>query len=326
MALKDMISKDIWEVIKDNYERGSYTTAINNLVHYINEVVQERSGLENVDNTSLIEQAFFKRPPALKINKCQTKIEKDIQEGVGHLLKGACLAIRNPRSHKRYTDDKLTADRIILFYDYVMEFVRKSEQPNLIEDWLAFVFDINFTNTKQYAETLLKEIHQKKKYDLLVNIFRNREKVQANKLNYLVSELLNQISENEYKEFMDGVNKDLLHSCADDNLRMFFNLFPTEKWKEIMPLAKLRVEEIIKQSIEKAEAIYEDYSYGTYVFDGICEDGKPAIWAFEFIDKFENKEDIIWTINSKKNENEDLAKEYFKKYFSKYIDDNWLPF
>lgn len=57
--IKDVISKDTWLVIKDNYERGSYTTAITNLIQYLNEVVQDKANLENVDNTSLIEQAFL---------------------------------------------------------------------------------------------------------------------------------------------------------------------------------------------------------------------------------------------------------------------------
>ena len=160
--LKDLRSKDIWNVINDNYERGSYTTAITNLIQYINETIQDKSNLENADNTSLIEQAFFGKAPKLQISKLETRSEKDIQEGVGHLFKGACLAIRKPRSHERYYDNKLTADRIILFYDYVLDFIRKSEQPKLADDWVEFIFGKDFVATEAYAQETLKEIPQKK--------------------------------------------------------------------------------------------------------------------------------------------------------------------
>lgn len=142
--LKDLVSKDVWTAIEDNYEWGSYTSAITNLIQFINEIIQDKSNLENVNNTSLIEQAFsFKlgKSPKIQVNRLQTRTEKDTQEGIMYLLKGACLAIRKPRWYYRFNDNKLTADKIILFYDYVLTFVRDSEQPKLVDDWLEFIFD-----------------------------------------------------------------------------------------------------------------------------------------------------------------------------------------
>lgn len=319
MELKALVSTDVWEAIRDNYERGSYTTAISNLIQYINEVVQEKSGLEDVDNTSLMEQAFFKKPPLLQINKGQTRTEKDIQVGVGHLLKGACLAIRNPRAHQRQNDDKDTTDRIILFYDYVLGFVRNSSQPQLIDDWLDFVFDANFTNTKRYAELLLSEIPDKKKLDLLVNIFRYREKAESNQINYLVNGLLEQIGEADYLEFMGGLNKELLQSQPDDRLRKFFTIFPPEKWSELLPLAKLRIENIVKESIADAICTYDEVTYGYYEYSEVNDKGLASIWAVDFIDYFETKGDIVSLLNNRLGKDEDLDKYYLRGYFSKYL-------
>ena len=315
--LKDLISKDVWNVIKDNYERESYTSSITNLIQYINELVQEKANLENVDNTSLIEQAFFKKPPCLAINKLQTRTEKDIQEGIGHLLKGACLAIRNPRSHDRYEDDKITADRIILFYDYILNFIRTSEQPNMVEDWLEFIFDKDFPCDEKYAKEVLKQIPKKKKYDLLINIFRHRERAGLNKLNYIVNELFSEIDKVEYKEFMSGINKDLLKSKNDDKLKIFFNLFPPSKWSEIENLAKLRVENIVKTSINNAKIEYDEYFDNYYSY--VSLEAMLAATAIDFIDFFDTKDEIIRIIENRLYENEDLHNKYFLKYFGKYI-------
>ena len=43
--LQDKISKKLWNAIKDNYEKENYTTSITNTMLYLNEVVQEKSGL-----------------------------------------------------------------------------------------------------------------------------------------------------------------------------------------------------------------------------------------------------------------------------------------
>ena len=142
-TLKDTISIDCWDVIKDNYEKGSFTTAITNLIQYINEVCREITGL-SLDNTKLMEKAFLGDKPSLLINKFETQTEKDTQWGIGYILKGVCLAIRNPRSHKRFSDDQKTATTIILFLDYILQFIKNSKQSLLIDDWAEIIFDINY--------------------------------------------------------------------------------------------------------------------------------------------------------------------------------------
>lgn len=316
--IKDVISKDTWLVIKDNYERGSYTTAITNLIQYLNEVVQDKANLENVDNTSLIEQAFFTKPPKLAINNWQTKTEKDIQEGVGHLLKGICLAIRNPRSHKRYNDDKTTANTIIMFCDYILNFIRESQQPTLIEDWLDFVFDENFVETEKYSNEVLSLIPNKKKYDLLVSIFRERNRISGRKLNCIVKCLINSITTDQYNEFIEGINKELIKSKNDAELKAFFTLFPPEKWNEIIPLAKLRIENIIKESIININVYYENDGYGNYLPD-LSDNELIAVYAFDFIEYFDTKAEILEAITFRYGKDKDLDELYFEKYFSKYL-------
>ena len=62
MDIKKMVSKDVWAVLNDNYEKGSYTIAITNLIQYANEIVREKSGL-SLDNTKLMEAAFLGQNP-----------------------------------------------------------------------------------------------------------------------------------------------------------------------------------------------------------------------------------------------------------------------
>ena len=173
-------------------------------MHYLNEVIRDISNLDSADNTTLMEQAFSfnkEKSPKIQVNKLQTTTEKDIQSGVLHLLKGACLDIRNPRSHERYNDDKLTADSIILFYNYVLSLIRNSEQPKIVEDWAEFIYDKNFVPTNEYATLVLRQIPPKKRYDVLISIFRERENYSSSNLKNIINQLIYSLSPQEMVEF-----------------------------------------------------------------------------------------------------------------------------
>ena len=320
MDIKNIISKDIWAVIKDNYEKGSYTIAVTNLIQYANEIVREKSGLSSLDNTKLMEASFLGPNPKLKINKFQTVTEKDIQSGIGYLLKGLCLAVRNPRAHERYDDKKETADKIILFVDYVLEYVRDSKQPALVQDWLEFVFDENFNNTKKYAEIVLQEIPEKKRYELLVSIFRDRERAKQNLLNNLVNELMNIIKSEELQEFLDNLNKELLYCSDNQSLRMFLSLFPPEKWECLIPLTKLKIEHMVQRSLEQGMMFYEGYSE-EYTINSI---GTLSAWAINFINFFDTKKELFKILGNKLS-NEDVdVRNFVIKYFTPIIFDDEL--
>ncbi|WP_278398520.1 TIGR02391 family protein [Lactobacillus acetotolerans] len=318
MNIEKLVSKDVWGVISDNYEKGSYTIAITNLIQYANEIVREKSGLD-FDNTKLMDIAFLGNNPQLKITKFQTQTEKDIQAGIGYLLKGLCLAIRNPRAHKRYNDKKETADTIILFVDYVLQFVRDSKQPALIEDWLEFVFDDNFNNTKEYAAIVLQEIPEKKRYELLVSIFRYRERAKPGLLNNLVSNLMDSIDTKELEEFLENLNKELLYCSDDDKLRMFLSLFPPEKWTCLIPLTKLRIEHMVEKSLEQA-IMYRHYDEFDAAPDYICNDqGELSTWAVNFISHFDAKDNIFRLIGNKLANRDANVRNFIIKYYKDII-------
>ena len=190
--------------------------------------------------------------------------------------------------------------------------MRSSKQPALVEDWIEFVFDENFNNTREYAKIVLQEIPEKKRYEILVSIFRNRKKGKKNQLNNLVNELMNAITPEELQEFLVNLNKELLHCCDDANLRMFLSLFPPQKWGTLIPLAKLKIENMILKSLEQAMMVYD----GVYNEDYTCNNqGSLSTWAVRFIEYFDTKGEIIKTLgNSLSSEDADVRRFVFRYY------------
>ena len=57
MITKEQIREDLYKAIKSHYEQGDYTEALRDAMFFIRDLLQEKSGLENKDNTELIDQS-----------------------------------------------------------------------------------------------------------------------------------------------------------------------------------------------------------------------------------------------------------------------------
>lgn len=291
-SIETVISKPIWDAIKDNYEKGSYTTAISNLLIFIQDVVREKSGLE-LDGTNLIERAFFGDKPLLLVNKYETRTEKDIQYGIGNLLKGLCQAIRNPRAHERYNDDKMTADRIIYFVDYIFGFIQNTKYGSLVEDWLDLLFDRDFIGDTEYLDELYKQLPKKTQLDLLINIFRKKENVKSSNTVKFIKLIIEGLNEKEQESLFSSISRDLMALKNDLGLREFLYVFPPELWNKIEKLPRLQIEGKIKDCFRNATVEYEQ-NYDEY-YTNLNEAALVTINSLKHIKYFSenNKSEII---------------------------------
>src|SRR5215467_12874613 len=105
MNLETKLEPALWETIRASYEARNYSAAVLDSIHFVGDVLRERSGLEG-DGVSSVGDAFGGKTPRLRVNKLQTESEQNIQKGVEALFRGLYQAIRNPRSHGKYIDDE----------------------------------------------------------------------------------------------------------------------------------------------------------------------------------------------------------------------------
>ena len=88
MITKEQIREDLYKAIKNHYEQSDYTEALRDAMFFVRDLLQEKSGLVNKDNTDLVEASLLGKNAAIKINKYETKSEMNFQEGIGFALKG----------------------------------------------------------------------------------------------------------------------------------------------------------------------------------------------------------------------------------------------
>jgi uncharacterized protein (TIGR02391 family) len=154
MNLQTHIQNNLWLAIQSTYETGNYSHAILDAIHYLSNVLREKTGVDG-DGATLVGQALGGDSPRLRINKLQTETEKNEQRGFENILRGIYQAIRNPRSHEQIGDSQDNADAIIYFVNYILGIIEKSEEPFVLTKFISRVFDPDFYKTQRYVELLV---------------------------------------------------------------------------------------------------------------------------------------------------------------------------
>lgn len=307
MNLQSLIRPDLWLAISHTYEAGNYNHAITDAIEYMSEIIREKSGLDG-DGEQLFGNAFGGKSPKLRINKLQTVTERDAQEGLKLILIGMYKGIRNPRSHDQVEDTKNTADSIIYFVDYLLGIIDQSQEPFTIPNFISRVFDKYFVQTSEYAKLLVDEIPPKKRFDALVEIYRKKTHGDGKNISFVVKEILKVITEDQKSQFISIVSDELINTKDENVLKLVLQLLPPDLWKELNKTARIRVENILIESIDEGEAYNKDG-------DLVAERGWLGIWARGFIKYFELKDDLRNVILKKLDQNDTYEKMYIYVFF-----------
>ncbi|MDE6284790.1 MAG: TIGR02391 family protein [Bacilli bacterium] len=310
MITKEQIREDLYKAIKIHYGNGDYTEALRDAMFLIKDLLQEKSGLVDKDNTKLIEAALLGKNAAIKINKYETETEINFQEGVGFALKGLVMHLRNPISHDRIEYSEQDADAQLLYINYLISQIDKSSGRQLITDWLQYLHTSDFTSSKDFAQELIKELPKKQQYDLLVSIWRERSSFEPNSIEFFVDELVGKLSSQERANFINIMNSELISCCGNRELSMMFNFFAKHFYDSLKKIVKIHIEDIVKKGINNG-------NYSDKKVSGI--NASVATWAKDYIDIFVTKEDVVKCIRQRFLYNKE-ASTYIHRFFGKYVD------
>ena len=292
MKIDIKIREDLWKAIQAHYERNDYTEAVRDAVFHMSEVLREKGSIEDKDGSKLVDAALLGNNPAILVSKNETTTEKDFQQGIGFAFKGIMQSVRNPLSHEsfQYTQDE--AEVLILYINFLLNQVDKSGGSTKIDNIIELLFDEDFTDTKEYAELLLKEVPSKKRYDLLLELYQKRAQLPQNKLNHFLTSLFTSLTKAAKSDFVRVVSTSLMR-CKDDNdLRMYCHYFMNDTYAEIDKLAQLRIEDLMLKSINAGK--YENvYDFENDTHEKKCTAGSLSTWISKKLDLLGNKEAII---------------------------------
>lgn len=272
MTVRNEIDVELWEILQKNYEAENYTGSILDAVFKLTDTIRNKTGLEG-DGVSLIGQAFGGENPKIKLNKLQTDSEKDIQRGIQEILRGIYTGIRNPRSHDAMVDDKLSADSIIIFVNYLLKLIDQSKLSFNEDFFLRRVFDKYYVNTEEYSELLVLDIPTRQRANIAIQTILHRDSGNIYSLGYFLDALFEQLDAPELSRVYKVISDELRITTDHSDIRYLLHICPAKHWDQIEKSVRIRTETII----------YEDFSNGTYIASTRkCGDhGALATWVTE---------------------------------------------
>lgn len=254
MKLEAHIKPELWSAIAHSYESENYTHAIRDAMLVITEVLRDKSGLDG-DGINLVGGALgfgSENQPRVKINKLQTQTERDMQKGLMFTLKGMYSLVRNPRTHERVPDTKETADAIILFIDYLLDYLGSSHQSFTVQDFLNKVTDPHFVLDHEYVENLVDTIPARKKSDTLITLYRQLDWRQSNNFEMVIKEILHRLTDEEISDFMVVVSEDIQTVTRSGGISLTIKILPAELWPKIQRMPRLRAENMLLEELREA--------------------------------------------------------------------------
>jgi uncharacterized protein (TIGR02391 family) len=85
---------------RDLFLKGHYFHAVFEAAKAYNAAVKMKSGLTELDGQALMNKVFSSQKPIIRITRCNTETEKNIQDGYRFIAAGLMSAVRNPTAHE----------------------------------------------------------------------------------------------------------------------------------------------------------------------------------------------------------------------------------
>lgn len=309
MNLETRVPEPLWEAVRVNYEKRSYTAAILDSFYFLSELLRTKSGAEG-DGYALIGQALGGAAPKIKLNRLQTDSEWNIQKGTEQLLRGLYQAVRNPRSHDKIGDNESDAQTLIAFVGYIINQIDKAKAQFSRVDFLERVLDADFVPQARYAELLVSEIPARHRMDVFLDVYRQIERWRPEYIRHFLQALFSNFSPEEMQQVCDVLSDDLKTTEEDGTVRTILGSFPHDLWPEINETARLRTEHKLIRAIH-------DGRY--YMETGKCKGGALATWATGIFHHMVLKDEMVKAIANKLWSNSKEERAYIFEYFSDHL-------
>jgi len=305
LNLETRLDSRLWQFIQNSYENRNFTAAIIDALHFLSDLIREKSGLES-DGAALIGNAFGGRSPKLKVNKLQSDSDWNVQKGTEQILRGIYQSIRNPRSHKKHNDKAEDTDAIILFINYLIGIIDQAKSPFSKNLFIDSVFDPDFAENDRYAELLVKKIPPKQRLEIFVDVYRAKEEADRDKLQYFIHALLKKLTKKEMSQVYEIVSEELEHTNDEDTIRCNLAVFPSSCWKHYEEIGRLRIEKKLIESIKSGRYQEEPKK---------CLSGSLGTWATNIFEHFLLKRELMNALYYKLSWGTQLEKDYVIRYF-----------
>ena len=108
---------------------GHYSMAVLKAFLYVENLVQDLSGLPDKDGADLMKTVFSVKDPVVRLNAFRNKSDRSQQLGYMEIFAGAMTGIRNPRAHEHdWYDDPDEALELLVFANHLIRMISRADR------------------------------------------------------------------------------------------------------------------------------------------------------------------------------------------------------
>lgn len=304
MNIETRIDKRLWESIRINVESRNFTASVLDAMYFLGDLLRQKSGVE-ADGVALVGQSLGGNSPKLRVNRLQTESEWNVQRGIEQLLRGLYQAIRNPRSHEKFTDNEEDAQSIILFVNYIVKIIDQSRSPFVRSEFIKRVLDQNFVPKQRYADLLVREIPATQKLYAFIDVYRSKQEANPEGLEIFFPVLIESLNEKEKTEVFETVSDELKQTDDEAIIRLNIRAFG-KYWPNLEEAARLRIENRLIRSARE----------GKYIKSlDRCRGGALGTWSTRIFAFFSLKQEMMNILIDKLASKDDESINYVIQYF-----------
>jgi uncharacterized protein (TIGR02391 family) len=254
MDIEAHLQPELWRTIANSYQAGNFTHAIRDAMSLVTETLRDKSGQDG-DGEALAGKALgFSegKAPLVRINKFQTQSEQDEQRGLMTVIRGLYSLVRNPRNHERLSDTQETADKIILFIDYLLGLLGASQQSFTVEGFVDSVKEEHFVDDTEYVDELVNTIPPRKLGDTLIALYREKNWQQGNRFAMVIAAILSRMQDGQVIDFLAVVSDELMKVQTASDVTLVIRVVSAILWPRLTKMARLRAENILLETLRTA--------------------------------------------------------------------------
>jgi hypothetical protein len=137
---------------------------------------------------------------------------------------------------------------------YLLKVIGQAKSPFERSVFLQRVFDEEFVQSERYADLLASEIPVRYRFDILIEIYRQRAVANQDNLSYMLAALWKIVSDESKADFAATVSTDL-NTLERVELTSMLKMMPSGVWPECQEAARMRIEAMLIGSIR--EGLYD---------------------------------------------------------------------
>ena len=308
LHLSGNIDPDLWSAIATSYEAGSYANSVTDAIHYLSDEIRDKIE-SDVDGVQLVGLAFGGESPQIRLNKFQSETDKGEQKGFESILRGIYQGIRNPRSHQQYKDSKESADAIIIFVNYLIKLIHDVPERFELSSWIDQVLDQQFVASQEYASLLCDEVPNRYLIEAMTELLARRSQGDIKNIAMVIVHLVDRLTNAKKREYATAVSIEFRKVNDEFETRRIIQLTPQSIWPLLERVPKLRIENMLIESLKRGKATFDRVSKQFR-----CTDGHLATWGWQHWSAFSMRKElqdaVLLCLQSST-----ASRQYLKEYF-----------